>query len=138
MARLISELFAIESDFTVDIKKQHAGLKLLFEQPDADILVAKYKNAVIGMVTMQRVVSSAEGGYAGLVEDVVISENYRSMGVGRTLITELITLASQKKYARLQLAADRANSRALDFYKSLGFCTTNLNIHHFIDIRDDR
>jgi ribosomal protein S18 acetylase RimI-like enzyme len=134
MAPLIGELFAIETDFMFDRKKQYAGLKLLFEDPHVDILVAKYKNTPIGMVTMQRVVSSAEGGYAGLIEDVIVSENYRGRGVGRSLLQQLIALASKKKYARLQLAADRANSSALDFYKALGFRTTRLNVHHLFDI----
>ena len=130
MAQLIGELFAIESDFAIDLEKQHAGLKLLFEEKDADILVAKYKNTAIGMVTMQRVISSAEGGYAGLIEDVIVSEAYRGMGVGSRLIEETASLARARGYVRLQLGADIDNAPALAFYLKHGFEKSNLNLYY--------
>ena len=133
MALMIGDLFAIESDFQIDYEKQFAGLKLLMEQEHSDILVAKYKNTAIGMVTMQRVISSAEGGYAGLVEDVIVKEEYRGMGIGSKLIEDIVTLAKTKGYVRLQLAADKANQPALDFYTKHGFRKTNMNNYHLTD-----
>ena len=136
MARLIGELFAIESDFKIDFKKQYAGLKLLFENGDADILVAKYKNMAIGMVTMQRVVSSAEGGYAGLIEDVVVSEAYRGMGVGHSLLEAVSGVARERGYVRLQLGADTDNAPALEFYRKHGFEKSNLNLYYLRNIKN--
>ena len=136
MARLIGELFAIEADFKIDFKKQYAGLKLLFENAEADILVAKYKNTAVGMVTMQRVISSAEGGYAGLIEDVVVSEAYRGMGVGHRLIEAVGALAKERGYVRLQLGADSDNAPALEFYRKLGFEKSNLNLYYLRDIQN--
>lgn len=130
MARLIGDLFAIESDFKSDFDKQYAGLKLLFRDPNADILVAKYRNTAIGMVTVQRVISSAEGGYAGLIEDVIVREEYRSMGVGSRLIEHVVDLARVRGCLRLQLAADKANIRALEFYDRHGFRRTNMHLYH--------
>ena len=137
MARLIGELFAIESDFRADSDKQYAGLKLLYEQHDAEILVAKHKNTAIGMVTMQRVVSSAEGGYAGLIEDVVVREGWRGQGIGSRLIGEAAALAKRHGYLRLQLGADAANAPALSFYEKLGFCRSNLNLWYRAGLCDD-
>lgn len=130
MSRLIAQLFAIESDFTADFEKQYRGLKLLFDDCCADLLVAKYRNSVIGMVTMQRLVSSAEGGYTGLVEDLIVDERFRKMGVGTRLVRSLSEQAEAKGYARLQLAADRHNGRALAFYRRHGFFKTDLTFYH--------
>jgi ribosomal protein S18 acetylase RimI-like enzyme len=130
MARLIGELFAIESDFKSDFDKQYTGLKLLFRENNTDILVAKYRNTAIGMVTVQRVISSAEGGYAGLIEDVIVREEYRGMGVGSRLIERVVSLARERGYLRLQLAADKANHRALEFYTRHGFHKTHMNLYH--------
>lgn len=136
LVKLLGELFAIESDFKADFDTQYRGLKLLFDTPHCDILVAKYKNSAIGMVTVQRVISSAEGGYAGLIEDVVVNERYRGRGVGHSLIEAVITLAKEKGYVRLQLGADVGNLPALSFYQKRGFRQTSLNLYHLTDLHD--
>lgn len=136
MARLIGELFAIESDFGIDFDKQYAGLKLLFKERNADILVAKYRNTAIGMVTVQRVISSAEGGYAGLIEDVIVREEYRGMGVGSRLIERVVSLAKERGYLRLQLAADERNTGALEFYGRHGFRRTHMNLCHLTGLSE--
>jgi ribosomal protein S18 acetylase RimI-like enzyme len=130
MSRLIAQLFAIETDFITDFEKQYRGLKLLFEDCCADLFVAKYRNNVVGMVTMQRLISSAEGGHSGLVEDLIVDERFRKIGVGTRLMHSLYEQAEAKGYARLQLSADRYNEPALEFYGSLGFVETNLHRYH--------
>ena len=131
-ARLLAVLFAIESDFSIDFTKQFAGLSLLFHEPHADILVAKYGDEVVGMVTMQRLVSSAEGGYVGQLEDLVVKEEFRKMGLGSRLLNRIRALACEKGYKRIALGADIANENALAFYTRRGFRRTKLNIYHYI------
>ncbi len=41
MANLLSELFAIEDDFTIDTEKQSRGLKLLLDTHSAIVLVVQ-------------------------------------------------------------------------------------------------
>ncbi|HHE05653.1 MAG TPA: leucine-rich repeat domain-containing protein, partial [Epsilonproteobacteria bacterium] len=61
MAHLLSLLFAIEQDFEIDYEKQLSGITKLFHHAGKNLLVAKHENRVVGMVTMQRLISSAEG-----------------------------------------------------------------------------
>lgn len=131
MAKLLSLLFEIEKDFTFDFEKQHAGIKALFEDERSDLLVARHEESVVGMVTMQRLISSAEGGFAGQIEDLVVKESYQKMGVGSRLINRMRAIAQEYGYKRIQLAADVDNDNALQFYSRRGFFRTNLSIYHY-------
>ncbi|MBU1642094.1 GNAT family N-acetyltransferase [bacterium] len=131
MAELIGLLFAIEADFEIDYDKQLAGITKLYKSEGAEMLVAKHEGLVVGMVTMQRLISSAEGGYIGQIEDLVVKEDYRMMGVGSRLINKMRVIAQAHGYRRIQLAADVDNANALQFYNRRGFRRTNLAIYHF-------
>ncbi len=131
MAELLSILFAIEQDFTIDYDKQLAGITKLYHHQGKDLLVAKHEGNVVGMVTMQRLISSAEGDYIGQIEDLVVKENYRKMGVGSRLINKMRALAQDHGYKRIQLAADIDNENALRFYSRRGFHQTHLKVYHY-------
>lgn len=131
MAALIGVLFEIEKDFTADFDKQLSGITKLHAYEGADLLVARYEGRVVGMVTMQRLISSAAGDYIGQIEDLIVHENYRKMGVGSRLINKIRFIALQEYgYKRVQLAADMDNTNAMSFYTRRGFRRTNLNVFH--------
>lgn len=131
MAGLLGILFAIESDFEINFDKQYAGLKQLYHNEGSDLLVARHENQVVGMLTMQRLISSAEGSFIGQLEDLVVREDCRVMGVGSRLINKMRALAYEYGYKRIQLAADVNNENALRFYTRRGLKRTHLSIYHF-------
>jgi N-acetylglutamate synthase-like GNAT family acetyltransferase len=90
MAGLLSELFAIEDDFSIDIEKQSRGLKLLLDTPSAILLVVESKEGVIAMASLQTLISTAMGEKVGLIEDVIVTEAYRGTGTGKALLEALI------------------------------------------------
>ena len=128
-AALLAELFGIEADFEVDIGKQREGLEKLLASPGADVLVAVAAGgggAPCGMATMQEVVSTAEGGPAGVVEDVVVARAHRGRGLGPLLLRGVEAAAAARGIRRLQLLADTANDPALRFYAREGWERTQL------------
>ena len=131
MANLLAVLFEIESDFEIDYEKQLSGITTLFNEINSDILIAKHENRVVGMITMQRLISSAAGNFIGQMEDLVVKEDYRKMGIGSRLINKMRYIAQNRGYKRIQLAADVNNENALQFYNRRGFRRTNLSVHHF-------
>lgn len=132
MAELLSVLFTIEKDFKIDYKKQLSGITKLFHYEGAKLLVAKDETKVVGMLTMQRLISSAAGDYIGQLEDLVVKEEYRKMGIASRLINKMRFIALQEYgYKRIQLAADMDNTNALNFYARRGFTKTHLNIYHY-------
>jgi GNAT superfamily N-acetyltransferase len=128
MSELLSELFSIESDFSPDREKQERGLCALIVDPPGRtlVLVAVIEGTVIGMATVQTLVSTAEGGRVGLIEDVIVDRKFRNRGVGTRLIEEIVIWGKEAGLKRLQLLADRDNKPALDFYSSRGLNTTRL------------
>ena len=123
---LLGLLFAMEEDFCFDAARQRQGLALLLDDERARVLVAERADGVVGMCTGQLVVSTAEGGPALLVEDVVVDANHRGRGVGRALLAALADWASGRGVRRLQLLADGSNGPALAFYDRLGWRATAL------------
>ena len=124
---LLGELFSMESDFAVDPKKQAQGLALLIGRPDTcGVFVARTGSRPVGMVTVQLNVSTAEGGYSGLLEDMVVTRDWRGKGIGKKLVHRAREWCLEKNATRLQLLADMTNTPALDFYKALGFAETKM------------
>jgi GNAT superfamily N-acetyltransferase len=127
LVRLLGVLFSIEADFRPDAERQRRGLALLLAAPSrASVFVADRAGAVVGMVTAQLVVSTAEGGMSALVEDMVVEEEHRRRGVGRILLGAAEAWAARRGATRLQLLADRENAPALRFYERMGWRPTQL------------
>lgn len=128
MVDLLAELFTIEDDFTIDAVKQTRGLELLLQNPQSVVLVAEIKNRVVGMITLQRVISTAVGEYVGIIEDVVVSAADRGKGIGNKLIQAALEEANERGWKRLALAADRRNSKAISFYQKKGFEISHMGL----------
>jgi ribosomal protein S18 acetylase RimI-like enzyme len=127
LVALLGQLFTIEADFRPDPGRQRRGLALLLAEPGrAVVLVAEREARVVGMVTAQLVVSTAEGAPSAWVEDMVVDAAERGRGAGRALLEELERRARALGATRLQLLADRGNARALAFYARLGWVGTRL------------
>ena len=128
MCDLLAELFSIESDFVPDREKQAHGLSALIAHPPGKVLVlvAVIEELVVGMATVQTLISTAEGGRVGLVEDVIVVRKFRSLGIGTLLFDEITTWSRRAGLKRLQLLADRDNQSALDFYSCRGLSLTSL------------
>lgn len=124
---LLTELFSIETDFIIDTQKQRDGLELIFkETKKACIMVAECEGKVVGMCSCQLVVSTSEGGFKGLIEDVVINKSYRGQSIGSELLEEITAWAISLGAKRIDLVADKRNKQAIDFYKKHGMEVTNM------------
>ncbi len=123
---LLRLLFSIEEDFVFDAEKQQKGLALLLEQQSSAIYLAKRDGETVGMITGQLLISTAEGEPALLIEDLVVSPDYRKKNIARTLIEHLGVWAAEKGANRMQLLADVNNKEALDFYNKCAWNRTKL------------
>jgi len=124
---LLKDLFALEPDFRFDPVRQRRGLALLLEDRlRRAALVAESGGVVVGMVTGQLLISTAEGGGSVLVEDLVVRESERRRGTGRKLVRAVEAWARGRGATRLQLLADRENEAALRFYERLGWSGTRM------------
>ncbi len=127
LVRLLAVLFSIEADFRPDPARQRRGLLRMLEDSERRlVLVAVQEGTVIGMVTVQLLVSTAEGGDSALLEDLVVEARCRGAGVGSMLLDEAQRWARARGATRLQLLADRENEPALRFYARRGWSSTRM------------
>ena len=115
----------LEADF--DPQKQTAGLSLLLNSEKTCVWVAELgDNKILGLCSVQTLISTAEGGRVGLLEDLVVAADFRNQGIASKLIAEAVAWAESQDLKRLQLLADKNNGLALDFYQKQGWQTTQL------------
>lgn len=124
---LLAVLFSIEQDFSPDPDKQRRGLAALIASPTGHIAIARDATSrAVGMATVQLVISTAEGAPSAWIEDVVVREDWRGQGLGRTLLDAVLDWARTQGAVRAQLLADLDNAPALAFYDRIGWRPTRL------------
>lgn len=126
MVELLRVLFLIEQDFHFEEAKQRRGLLMLLESTEALVLTAMHGTQVVGMCSAQRTISTAQGGYSLVLEDVVVGQPFRGRGVAGRLLEGVAEWGVANQVLRFQLLADRSNHAALRFYQGRGWQTTNL------------
>lgn len=126
LVALLRQLFIIEKDFVFDAKKHETGLQLLIDNPHTIVAVAKFEGDVIAMVTVQTIISTVVGAKVGLIEDFVVSDDFKNMGVGSHLYAYVKQKAKEKNLKRLQLVCDNHNETAKEFYTKKAFKKSNL------------
>ncbi len=127
LADLLYDLFTQEADFVPNRTKQMRGLRLLLEQPNRGrIFVVRENDLIVGMINLLFTISTAEGGFVILLEDVVVHRDYRGRGYGDKLLKHAIAYAKKKDFLRITLLTDRMNEDGQRFFKSHGFFVSNM------------
>src|SRR4030095_13537552 len=96
LSEMLGGLFAQESDFRPDKEKQLRGLRLIFEQPSRGrVFVLRRDGAIVGRINFLFTISTAEGGFVILLEDLVVHKKYQGKGYGSKLLKHAIDFARQ-------------------------------------------
>lgn len=119
---LLEELFASEVEFEPDRAAHEAGLRLLFAQPCGSIVfVARRDGRAVAMVSLLAQVSTALGGLAYVLEDMVVTRAERGSGIGGRLLDHALAYADAAGARRVTLLTDPDNAGAARFYGRRGF-----------------
>jgi ribosomal protein S18 acetylase RimI-like enzyme len=122
LVQLLAQLFEQEAEFSPDAAKQEAALKLILTDPKVGrIFVARDGKKAVAMASMLYTVSTAEGGRAGLFEDLVVHTDFRKQGIGEALLKHVVAQAKAEGLLRLTLLTDMQNERAQAMYRRAGF-----------------
>ena len=129
LADLLAELFTLEGDFSPDRDQQMRGLQAILDDPDIGrLFVLRLDGKIAGMANALITVSTAEGGRALLLEDVIVRKAHRGSGLGRLLVEHVLDWARAQHLTRVTLLADRDNHAALGFYRKLGFDDSRMQV----------
>jgi len=125
---LLLDLFSHESDFKPDSTKQMRGLRLILEQPNRGrIFVARHGGRILGMISLLFTISTAEGGFVLLLEDLIVHQEFRKQGLGARLLEHGIAYAREKKFLRITLLTDRVTEESeQQFFRKHGFVDSSM------------
>ena len=124
---LLFDLFSQEADFTPNRAKQMRGLRLLLEQPNRGrIFVLRQNGNLLGMINLLFTISTAEGGFVVLLEDVIVHGECRGRGFGDKLLSHAIEYARKKEFCRITLLTDRLNDDGQRFFRAHGFVESKM------------
>jgi GNAT superfamily N-acetyltransferase len=127
LSEMLGGLFSQESDFRPDKDKQLRGLRLIFEQPSRGrVFVLRREGAIVGMINLLFTISTAEGGFVILLEDLVVHKEFQHHGYGAKLLRHAIEFAKQKNFLRVTLLTDRPENVAQEFFRKHGFVESSM------------
>src|SRR5206468_11161675 len=127
LSEMLGGLFAQESDFRPDKEKQLRGLRLIFEQPSRGrVFVLRRDGVIVGMINLLFTISTAEGGFVILLEDLVVHKEYQAKGYGSKLLHHAIDFAKKKNFLRITLLTDRPENVAQEFFRRHGFIDSTM------------
>lgn len=118
---LVVELAKFEKLSPPDTKARKRLMDDAFRQkPLFQIITALSGNKVIGYAFYFFTYSTFLAKPTLYLEDLFVSEKYRSEGTGKKLFDELIKIAKKKKCGRLDFTVLDWNKNAMRFYKRAG------------------
>lgn len=127
LVALLGILFSQEAEFVPDDGKQTRALeKILSDESVGRIYVAREAGQVVAMATLLYTISTAEGGVAALLEDVIVLPGSRGRGVGAGLLGHILGEARKQGVLRVTLLTDPQNLRAQSLYSKLGFAASTM------------
>jgi len=134
LTELLRDLFLQEADFQPDREKQMRGLRLILEQPSRGrIFVLRNERMIIGMINLLITISTAEGGFVLVLEDLVVHREHRGSGYGSRLLQHAIGFAREKKFLRITLLTDNTEETPR-FYLKHGFVESEMKpMRYFVD-----
>jgi GNAT superfamily N-acetyltransferase len=127
LSEMLGGLFAQEGDFRPDKDRQLRGLRLIFEQPSRGrVFVLRRDGAIVGMLNLLFTISTAEGGFVILLEDLVVHQQFQGHGYGKKLLQHAIDFAKEKNFLRVTLLTDRPENVAQEFFRKHGFVESSM------------
>ena len=105
-----------------ELEKFEKLLKNYMQEDDKKILVAQDNDSkIIGMISMVFLSRLNQNTLEMYVPELIVSQNYRSKGIGKKLIDSSIEFGKEKKCHRMRLESGNQRIESHKFYKHLGF-----------------
>lgn len=123
VAGLLREL-AEHAHAALDASLDHLEevLRAMLRQPESYTnLVAVSDGAVIGLLSMVSYKSFYHRTGTALINELVVTERARGLGVGRALVARAVAAARAADMDEIEVGTERSNQSAQAFYKRSGF-----------------
>jgi ribosomal protein S18 acetylase RimI-like enzyme len=134
---LVRELAETVGDAPPAEAAVRAQLGKLLDTPEVRVLVVENERGVVGAVSLWIKPDLAHGDVVVEVPMLVVSEGSRRAGVGRVLMREVRSIASDHNASLIELVATTTNVVAREFYRSLGFVEGDVVSLEFVGSHED-
>jgi len=122
LCELLAILFSQEREFQPHYDHQRGALEaLLANAQQATLWVARDGDQILGMLSLQYVISTALGGRVAWLEDVIVHPEARGRKIGERLLKHALKTAQTEGCLRVSLLSDADNVDAQRFYQRQGF-----------------
>lgn len=101
---------------TEELIKKH----LFSPERVAESLIAEYDSKPVGFAIFFKNFSTFLALPGIYLEDLFVNPDYRGKGIGKSLLLELVNIAHERGYGRVEWAVLNWNAPAINFYESLG------------------
>ena len=105
-----------------DVVKMNENYELIKDNPNYRVLCAKYEDRVVGsLIGIINIDFKGACKPFMVVENVIVAEEYRRMGIGNSLMESIEKVAIEKECSFIMLVTGTHRTWAQKFYESVGF-----------------
>ena len=108
-------------------KKQVKLDEILIETNPVTLVGCFIGDRIVGIASMA--IYKVISGNKGRIEDVIVDENYRGMGIGLKLIEKILSISSEKQLSEVLLFTEEHRTAAISLYGKLGFRKKESNLY---------
>jgi ribosomal protein S18 acetylase RimI-like enzyme len=97
------------------------NFQTMLSDPNTQILVAESDNKLVGVLSLNIRNSFLHSSKSALIDEMIVTEEFRGKGVGKRLINAAIDQSTQLGCCELEVSTQHDNTDAIEFYHRLGF-----------------
>ncbi len=123
LARLVPQLSSSAAPVTTEV------VRTVLTSPANTVLIARSDDRVVGALML--VVFPLLTGVRAWIEDVVVDEDTRGLGVGRALVDQALRVASERGASTVDLTSRPSREAANRLYTKAGFERRETNVYRY-------
>lgn len=95
--------------------------RFLINRTNSHLLVAKIGEIMVGLINFSLHQTATAPGMSGLIDELIVSKDYRGQGIGQKLVSAAINKCRQLGCCEIGVITGEVNTKAREFYKRCGF-----------------
>ena len=120
-ALLVELINTMDNPQGFNTQRLRGNCNLLIKRADSHLLVAKINAIVVGLINFSLQQTAIAPGMSGLIDELIVSKDYRGQGIGQKLVSAAINKCRQLGCCELGVTTGEVNTKAREFYKRCGF-----------------
>ena len=127
----IENVVNVENDCFTTPWSKDSFLREINENEVALYLVAKIENIAVGYIGVWRIQNE------GHITNVAVHSDFRGMGIGNKLVSELLSLCEKEGIEAFTLEVRKSNTVAQNLYKKFQFAECGIRKGYYQDTKED-